>query len=96
MGAEHETIDFVVAVAAVVTISIVMDFTGCHIDTCVCAGCSHACTAVSIAHFLFTRLTNVGVFVELVASATDTTLGGCGDADDDRIYNKTKKEQQKL
>lgn len=47
-----------------------------------------------IAHFLFTRLTNVGVFVELVASAIDTTLGGCGDADDDRIYNRAKKQNK--
>lgn len=45
-------------------------------------------------YFLFTRLTNVGVFVELLASAIDT-LGGCGDADDDRIYNKDSSSSKK-
>lgn len=45
---------------------------------------------LAIAHFLFTRLTNVGVFVELVASAIDT----CGDADDDRIYNNNEKNAE--
>lgn len=45
----------------------------------------------AIAHFLFTRLTNVGVFVELVASAIDTC-----DADDDRIYNNKKTQKQNV
>lgn len=45
---------------------------------------------LAIAHFLFTRLTNVGVFVELVASAIDT----CVDADDDRIYNNKKRRNK--
>lgn len=44
------------------------------------------------AQFLFTRLTNVGVFVKLLASAIDL---GCGDADDDRIYNKQTKTKPK-
>lgn len=63
-----------------------------------CVRCARAIDRAHIrirVHFLFTRLTNVGVFVELLASATDTL--GCGDADDDRIYNKdrSKKGRQK-
>lgn len=56
------------------------------------AKCVSAFCAYSV-YFLFTRLTNVGVFIELLASAIETF--GCGDADDDRIYNKDNRQEKK-
>lgn len=108
MGAVARLFD-VAVVVVIVTISIVMDFTGYVLHTgvvycvlCICNEWQKRPSArartltlfLAIAHFLFTRLTNVGVFVELVASAIDTA----GDADDDRIYStkQNKKSRNKM